>query len=199
MSILKIDLNKIKVNPLDSKIYFTVDDILGLPEFPDGPLIELIDGDIYLPPSLTPDHQSIILNLATLFNSFLLTKDSGKLFISPINVYYSEKDYFIPGLVFINKNNMDIIKEKNIKGYPDLIVEVVSTNRKRNFITEKELYQRMQVREYWLIDKENAEIIIYALVNNSFESKRVFKSGEIVTSTLDELAGLEIFVNQILK
>lgn len=197
MSILKIDLTKIKVNPLDSKIYFTVEDILSLPEFPDGPLIELIDGDIYLPPSPTPEHQTIISNLNLLINLYLMKNKAGKLFISPIDVYYSEKDYFIPDLVFISKNNLDIVNEKNIKGTPDLIIEVVSSNRKRDFITKKELYQRMQVREYWIIDKENTEIIIYSLENNTFESQRVFKSGEVLSSNLSELEELKISVNEI--
>jgi len=54
--------------------------------------------------------------------------------------------------VFIKKSNEEIIKENNIDGIPDLVIEIVSANRKKDFIIKKEVYERYKVPEYWIVD-----------------------------------------------
>ena len=49
----------------------------------------------------------------------------------------------------------EIVTEDNIRGAPDLIVEIVSeTTRKRDELTKRKLYERYGVREYWIVDPE---------------------------------------------
>jgi Uma2 family endonuclease len=58
-----------------------------------------------------------------------------------------------PDLLFVANDQVDILTPKNIQGSPALVVEVLSDGtRKVDAQIKRRLFERMAVREYWLID-----------------------------------------------
>ncbi len=92
-------------------------------------MLELIDGDLFMVPSPTVLHQAISRNILTIMYQYLLKNPIGKVFSAPIDVVLSPENMTIPDLVLILARNYVIIGEKNINGSPDLIIEILSTNR----------------------------------------------------------------------
>lgn len=184
-----------KVNYDDNyKVYFTYDDIKNLPEFPEGPLVEIFNGELYMVPSPSIRHQTISLNIAVLIKNYLKDNSVGKLLTAPVDVILSMKDVFIPDLVYVSNENKYILSEKNISGTPDFIIEILSTNRTNDLVNKKNFYEKYGVREYWVIDPVEEEIIKFKLDNNKFiKSNHLDKTSKISIDTI----GLELLISDI--
>ena len=116
---------------------------------------KVIDNKIYTSPSPVDRHQRISVRLTAQFFLFAQQHDLGEVFDAPFDVYLDEKKNLVqPDLLFILKENAHIV-HGHVHGSPDLIVEILSSsNRKRDLITKKKLYEQFAVKEYWIIDPE---------------------------------------------
>ena len=57
-----------------------------------------------------------------------------------------------------------IIDEINIKGVPDLVIEVLSpSNRRHDTELKKQLYEQFAVPEYWIVDPDECVVVRYRL------------------------------------
>jgi len=197
MGILSPDDMKFKTRPFSGKIYYTFKDLQRLPEWPEGPLIELIAGELYLAPSPIPLHQDITRNLIIKLSYYLSKNAIGKIYNAPIDVKLSNEDVVIPDLLFIANENKTIIKEKFIEGTPDLVIEILSSNKTRDLIEKFELYQKYKVKEYWVINPQEKSITIFSLLNNEkFDDGNVFKYSESIKS--DILAGFVCTLEELM-
>ena len=185
MGILSPDDLKFKTRPFSGKIYYTFKDLQKLPEWPEGPLIELIAGELYLVPSPIPLHQDITRNLIIKLSNYLSKKAIGKIYNAPKDVKLSNEDVVIPDLIFISNENKTIIKEKFIEGTPDLVIEILSSNKTRDLIEKFELYQKYKVKEYWVINPQEKSITIFSLLNNDkFNEGNIFKYSENIKTNV---------------
>lgn len=153
MVLLRLDPRKIETR--GGKIIFTRKNLELLEEFPKGPLIELIQGEIFLLRSQNPRHQEIAANLNFKLRNYLQDfkeTTEGTLLNAPIDLVLSEENMVIPDLVFIKKSKEHIIKEKWIEGVPNLVIEVLSEERDRDLVYKKNMYEAFGVQEYWIID-----------------------------------------------
>jgi Uma2 family endonuclease len=169
--VLSINFNKkrLKYREEDGKLYFSYDDIQSLPDWPESPLVELTGGELYLVPFPSLKHQKITGNMFYILKNELEKNNTGSLFIAPVDVKFSNEDLIVPDLVYLSNHKADIIKDKYIEGSPDLIIEVLSENKKRDLVEKKELYEQYKVTEYVIIDQYDEKIIYYLLKSNSIE------------------------------
>ena len=165
---------KLKYRPTTGKIYFTYADLKNFPEWPESPLLELSKGELFVVPSPNTVHQDISSELNHQFRSFLKKNPIGKVFTAPYDIIFSEEDTVIPDLVYVSNANVTIITSQNITGSPDLILEIVSTNRKRDFIEKKELYEQYKVKEYILVDPKDKKIYQYQLINQTYSGQKEY-------------------------
>ena len=92
----------------------------------------------------------------------------------------------IPDLVFIKKTNEDIIKEKAIEGVPELVIEVLSTNREHDLHYKKSLYEPFGVQEYWIVDPvdRSFKIFTFKKENHKYQLASKLNGRDIITSKL---------------
>lgn len=201
MVLLKFNPKEIKTQDGSGKIIFTRHNIEVLEEFPKGPLIELIQGDIFLPPSPTPLHQEVSANIYNAINIYMMSfpkgKRPGKLYYAPIDVILSDENIIIPDLVFVKKSNDSIIKEKAIEGVPDLVIEILSINRDHDLIYKKDLYEIFGIQEYWIVDPTNQSVQIFRHDKQTDKYKTIneFKTGDIIQSNV--LTNFKLKVEEI--
>jgi Uma2 family endonuclease len=192
MANISIDKAKIKTRPSDGKVFFTVDDLDKFAEWPEGPLIELINGELYVVPSPTIKHQDINLEIAHQIKSYLENHNLGRIFIAPVDLILSEEDLTIPDVVFVKKSNEDIIKEKNIRGRPDLVMEIVSSNKKQDYVKKKEVYEKFKIPEYWIIDPSEEVVLVFYLDSSSkYSDPKKYK----ITDKIEVKAISDLFIN----
>lgn len=138
----------------------TYHDFVLLPD--DGRRHEIIGGEHYVTPSPNLSHQELVLRLALALGHHVEDRpDRGRLFVAPLDVVFSFHDIVEPDLIFVARDQLDILTERNIQGAPALVVEILSrSTRKRDQGIKRRLYERCGVREYWVVDSETASVTI---------------------------------------
>ncbi len=140
---------------------YTYDDYLG---FPDDQRYEILDGGLIMVPAPITSHQNTQENLAFVLSGFVRKKVLGKVFYAPTDVILAGNTVVQPDMLFISKERKGIIEKKGIFDAPDLVVEIVSPSSFVNdTITKKEIYEKFNVKEYWLVFPEEIVIEVFTL------------------------------------
>jgi len=178
---------------LNTNLKFTYEDYVLMPE---GKRYEIVEGELYMVPAPTTTHQRISRKLEEMLSRFVEERKLGEVFDAPIDVVFSETDIVQPDIIFISNENKNIIKEENIKGAPDLIIEILSpSSAQRDKIIKKKLYARNGVKEYWLVEPQKKTIEAMVLAKRGYETFKVFSDKEVLTTRL--IKGLQIPVENI--
>ena len=196
----QLDPRHMATNPENGRVVFRYSDILSIPEWPDGPAVEIIDGDLFLVPSPNIQHQRISSKIEKYLNKYLENAPVGEVFHAPVDVVLSDMDVVIPDIIFVISENSSIIQRMNIQGVPDLIVEILSTNENRDLVIKKDLYQRHLLPEYWIVDPKHEMVVAHRSDPDDpdkFGAALEFSGEDILTTPL--LPGIEIAVSSLFK
>ncbi len=159
---------------------------------------ELIDGVPYLFARPSQKHQDILRNLLIQFSQELKTKKCIARIESEVNLSFTEDESKIDRLVvpdlYVTCNQKKSDGQK-LNGTPDLIVEILSTNRRHDKFVKYQLYQKSGVKEYWIIDPLDDSVEVYSLHENGMYSKQEVyeKKDKIGLHSLD----LSIDLNEV--
>ena len=150
---------------------------------PVGTLAEVINNILYMPPSPTVTHQIITTNIGSEINTFVRQNALGLCLLSPIDIYLGDNNVLQPDIVFITKENLGIIQNDKIKGVPDLIVEILSGDKKHDLERKKEVYEAFGVKEYFIVDQQSKEVITYYFYDGKFNIQQS-TNGQLQTKLL---------------
>lgn len=158
---------------------------------------EVLGGRLSMVPAPIPYHQQVSRKLERILEDFVIDNDMGEVFDAPCDVVFSKTDVVQPDIFFISKQRLYIIDKANIKGAPDLIIEIISPiSAGRDKIVKKKLYADHKVKEYWVVDPKEKTVQIYGLVGNLYEMAGSYNEHEdIVSSRL--LKGLSFVIKEI--
>lgn len=177
-----------------TKKKYTYRDYLELPD--DGKRYEVIEGELIMSPAPHTSHQFISLNFVLKLATFVIEKKLGKICYAPVDVLLSETNIVQPDILFVAADNLNIITEKNIKGVPDLIIEIVSpSSGYYDLVAKKEIYEQFGVSEYWIIDPMKQRVEIYLNFEYKFELHQRLEKKGILKSSI--LKGFEIEMETI--
>jgi len=155
---------------MQTAIKFNYQDYLQLPE---NKRYEIIDGDLFMVPSPNEAHQRFLVTLTNIMVNYVRKNKLGSIYCAPFDVLFSEEDIVQPDIIFVSNENRKIITKDNIKGAPDLLVEILSPGTsKRDLGIKKKLYAKKGVREYWIVDPERETVDVFKLKGREFEGKR---------------------------
>ena len=127
---------------------FTYADYVQMPE---DVRCEIIDGELIMAPAPNTMHQRISRRFVRVMDPFIADNRLGELFYAPTDVYLSETDIVQPDLLFVSAARAHIITDANVRGAPDLVVEIASpSTARRDRIIKADLYARFGVAEYWI-------------------------------------------------
>ena len=157
---------------------YTYEDYRG---WPDDERWEIIDGEVFaMVPAPTTKHQRILVRMIAKFNAFF-SGHRCELFVAPTDVVLDEYNVVQPDLFVVCDRGK--IMEANIRGAPDLIVEILSPHtRIRDKREKKALYERFGVREYIIIHPEDEMVERFRLVGGRYEAPDVFNWDETLTA-----------------
>ncbi|HBI24855.1 MAG TPA: restriction endonuclease, partial [Nitrospiraceae bacterium] len=117
---------------------YTYEDYL---KTPDDVRYELIEGELLMTPSPVPRHQRISRKIEFILEEFVTNNDLGEIFYAPCDVHLDNENVVQPDILFISKERLNIIGEKNIQAAPDLAIEILSeSSAYRDLVQKKKLY-----------------------------------------------------------
>jgi Uma2 family endonuclease len=176
----------------------TYEDYLLFPD--DGKRHEIIDGDHYVTPAPKTKHQTISLNLTIALGSFVKEHGLGLVLAALCDVILSDENVVQPDLLFISTSRATIVTEENVRGAPDLIVEIISeATRKKDEATKRKLYERFGVREYWIVDPELEVVKIFRRAQRGYaRALELSKEADDVLTT-EIFPGLKLGLSEIFE
>ena len=183
---IKLDRRKRSEHPENGRMLFQYSDIVSIPEWPKGPLVELIEGDLFVVPSPNIKHQRISMRIESQLKEFLNQNPMAEMFHAPVDVILSNEDVVIPDILIVLNENSGIIGEKNLQGTPDLVIEILSMNEKKDIVTKKQLYERYGIKEYWIVDPEKETVTVNYFDSQSghFDPILTHSENDIISSKL---------------
>ena len=153
---------------------------------PESGNYELHNGKIILMPSPLFPHQKLLRRLMRLLSNFLHENELGELLCAPMDVIFNPNDTMQPDILFVSNERLSII-DRQIKGAPDFIVEILSEgNTAKEMSYKKYVFETHGVREYWLINLEKQIITQYENIEDEFVIRNKIKSDGSLTSVVME-------------
>ena len=173
-----------------TKSRFTYEDYKSLP---DDKRYELLEGELVMVPSPRELHQRIARNLG--FILWELLRGRGEVYLAPFDVVLAEDTVVQPDIIFIAEERADIITADNVRGAPDLIIEILSENTaERDRIAKRLIYAKYGVKEYWLVDPQLKNVEVLQLKEQGYETVGVWWEKQTMRSPL---LNLEIDLNAV--
>ena len=180
---------------LDVKTKLTYADYL---ETSDDERYELLNGELILSPSPREIHQYISSILHLIIGTYARNHQLGKVYFSPFDVVLSDSDVVQPDLLFISKERTGIITEDNVRGAPDLVVEILSpTTADRDRTVKLDLYATHGVKEYWIVDPDSRTIMVLLRGESRFEVSGIYGEDQILSSPT--LEGFSVALGEIFQ
>ena len=185
-----------------AKIKFTYEDYKSLPES-ETKRYELLGGELVMVPSPSTSHQRISRRLEFILQAFVEERGLGEVYDAPLDVVLGEgeeREVVQPDILYISEGRSGIIAEEEIRGAPDLIIEIISpATAERDRTYKKTLYARHGVKEYWIVDPEAKMVEVYTLGERGFELIKAYKAEaeEVLSSPL--LEGLEVVLKEVFR
>ena len=163
---------------------------------PDDERFELLNGELVVVPAPRTDHQRVVIELATRLHRFVEDRGLGVVLPAPCDVVLSDADVVQPDLLFVATERAHIILPENVRGAPDLVVEVLSpSTAERDRTLKRTLFAKHGVREYWQVDPGARTVTVLRLAGADFEVDGVYGKGETVASP--SLTGLDVPLDRL--
>jgi Uma2 family endonuclease len=138
------------------------------------------------------------MSLSNLLGAFIRSHQIGQLLAAPTDVLLSRHDIVEPDLVFVSKERLQILTEKNIQGAPDLVIEILSGSTKRiDQGIKLERYERFGVQEYWIVDPDRNTVTVYRLERERFQKTSVLSAEAEDGLDTPLLPGLELRLAEV--
>jgi Uma2 family endonuclease len=175
-----------------TSIKLTYEDYASIPD--DDRRHEIIDGEHYVNPAPNIRHQIISMRLAIAIGNVVNENDLGHIFAAPTDVEVTTYDIAQPDLFFIGKSRAHLLTDQRLVGAPDLVIEILSSNRDYDERLKYRTYERAGVLEYWIVDPFENAMRVFRRAGEPFQQVDV---GETLTSTL--LPGFSLSLHRLFR
>jgi Uma2 family endonuclease len=176
--------------------HLTYDAYLALPEM--KARYSILDGELVMAASPTPDHQTIVQETFVKLDAFVREHRLGRVFLAPLDIVIRRDPLRTrqPDILFISNARRYIIGLQVIEGGPDLVVEVLSPTNTRQELQEKlQDYQMIGVREAWIVSPQAQTVEVLQLSAERLERSGLYGLGNLIVSQV--LPELQLAVDEL--
>lgn len=157
-------------------------------------LIEFDSGTVEVLEMPTRSHKRIVLYLYNGLNQFVGAKGLGEVLVAPYPVRLWRGKFREPDVVFVLAEHAELLGEDYSDG-ADLVMEVVSDDRRRNLETKRKEYARAKIAEYWVTDPRDRRVTVFKRAGSRSTTAGTYGEGETAASVL--LPGFEVDVTAL--
>ena len=146
---------------------------------------ELIDGVVYMAAFPVPDHEILIALLTTYLSQSVMLTGIGVV-MGTAGVVVSSDCALGPDIMVIRTERTDIIGPAVIDGGPpDIVVEALFSDRNRDLITKRRLYEAADIPEYWIVDGSANTLTQLALDDDGvYQERAALTAADTLTTPL---------------
>jgi Uma2 family endonuclease len=176
--------------------HLTYTDYLALPEM--KARYSIVDGELVMDAAPTPDHQTVLQELFVKLDSLMRALRLGRVYLAPLDIVIRRDPLRTrqPDLMFISNARRYIIGRQVIEGGPDLVIKILSSSNSRRELAEKlQDYQKIGVREAWIVSPQAQVVEVLQLSVERIERLGLYGLSDTIVSPV--LPELRLTVNDI--
>ena len=176
-----------------SGMRLTIEEFMELPELWDKRKMELDEGVLYIMPRPRKVLGFLQLRMYRHIDDYIdgFTEPPAELLADfTVALSLESRILLIPDLCIVLRGNPAMVVGGYLEGTPDIVVEVLSTDRNRDLVRKRQLYAAGGVQEYWIFDPREDTAILLELQNGEYVERAVLTADDTLTTPL--LPGLAI-------
>jgi Uma2 family endonuclease len=155
----------------------------------EGGVWELVDGELFQMPPATGVHQFLMDFLVTMINNLMrAVQPTPGLAFSNIGLALSDLYAPTPDIIYLRYENLRLINSGYVEGIPDLVVEILSSERNRDLVMKRNLYAGAGIPEYWTLDPANDVLTVLELSGNEYVERTLGRDDTLTTATIPGFA-----------
>ncbi len=170
-----------------SGMKLTVEEFMELPDTDDRRKMELDEGVLYIMPRPRRVHGFFQRRLAYPIDQYLDSFDvpPAKLMTDFVVALSLERRVlFAPDLSIVLRNNPVEVNDRRVEGSPDIVVEVLSSDRNRDLVRKRQAYAAASVPEYWIFDPRIDTDTLLELQDGEYVERAVLTADDTLTTPL---------------
>ena len=171
----------------------TVAEFLDIPDTDEYRWLELDDGELYIMPRPRRVHQFSKDWLVAYFRNYLdsFTEPPAEVYSELVVILSREpRRVLVPDLSVVRVEHGNIFVGGYAEGPPDIVIEILSSDRNRDLVRKRQIYAEAGVPEYWIFDPLNDTVLPLELRDGEYVERGVLTVGDVLTTPL--LPGLAI-------
>lgn len=157
-------------------------------------LVEYLDGFAEELPVATDPHQAMSSEFYDYLKAFVRRRRLGTVRYAPLPVRVEGVRYREPDVMFMSAAN-DARRHVQYWVGADLVMEVVSEDRRRDLADKRLDYAAAGIPEYWIVDPLLRTITVLTLAGDAYAEAGVYAAGGTAASVL--LAGFAMAVDDV--
>lgn len=181
-------------------LQLTIEEFLELPDTEDRRKMELDEGELYIMPRPRRVHQFWNSLLVWHFENFIRGFDDppAELFADfVVALSLENRTLLAPDLCIVLRERLDLVGDRMVDGAPDIAIEILSSDRRRDLVRKRQLYAEAGVPEYWIFDPDNDTATLLELQAGQYVERAVLEASDTVTTPL--LPGLAIPLEDVFR
>ena len=178
----------------------TVEEFMELPELWDRRKMELDEGVLHIMPRPRRGHGFLQFRVCRYVDDYIEGYDHppAELMIDfTVALSLERRVLLIPDMCIALRGSAAIIGDRMVEGAPDIVVEVLSSDRNRDLVRKRQLYAEGGVQEYWILDPRENTVTLLEPQNGEYSERAVLTADDSLTTTL--LPGLTIPLTDIFR
>lgn len=155
--------------------------------------VELFKGKLFKMSAPSAIHQEISMRLAGELYQFFKGKDC-KVFHAPFDVRLLKESQEDKNIYTVVQPDICVvcdhekIDKRGCEGAPDLVIEILSPgNSKKEMKYKYALYEEAKVPEYWIIDPDHQNVLVYVLEDGKYLNPMNIVEGNITSQKFPTL------------
>ncbi len=122
---------------------------------------DLFDGTLIIHSPASIRHEDIFGFLFFLMRGYTEDKQLGKVLGSRATMHLAHCRKFEPDILFVRKERLELLKDKELEGAADMVVEIISAwTRDYDLREKRQVYHEAGIDEIWFIDDEERKIVV---------------------------------------
>ena len=104
---------------------------------------------------------------------------------------------YAPDLCVVLRERLGMVGERFVEGAPDIAIEILSSDRRRDLVRKRQLYADAGIPEYWIFDSLNETATLLELRGGEYVERATLGPSDTLTTPL--LPGLAIPLADIFR
>ena len=160
----------------------TLAEFLELPRMEQS--CELLDGVVIVAAFPIPDHQILTTALAAFLWQQIVEPGLG-IVMHEAGLALWDNSALGPDITVIRAERASIIGDTTVDGAPDVVIEVLSSNRSGDLVRKRELYAAAGIPEYWVLDGDADSLTQLAQDDDGvYRERAVLTAADTLTTAL---------------